>query len=145
LVPFVDSIELPERPWVPIHTELYEAHIYLLDGRPTALIDFADARTGHPDYEWAALAEFVFQGEPGLLGACLAAYGEPPDRLGPERSRQLCAWSLLHRFASLPRALAAAGSPPPPDLDALSRRLFSCDRRDRDVGLPMEPSLCTPT
>lgn len=125
----LDAIDRPDRPLVCLHTELLDEHIFVEQRagrwRVSGLVDFADARVGHPDYELAALAEFLFKGEPGLLGACLAAYGWSRRDCVPAQAPRLLSWALLHRFASLPRALAAAGKPTPETLVALAERLYN--------------------
>jgi len=92
------------------------------DWEPCGLLDFADANVGHPDYEWAALVEFVFRGAPGCLEACLRAYGR--EEHDHEEGRRLCAWGLLHEFAHLGRPLRAAGAPEPAGFDELVRRVY---------------------
>lgn len=125
---FLDRTDRPERPLVALHTELLGEHIFVaeVDGvwRVSGLIDVADARIGHPDYEIAALAEFVFRGEQGLLGACLEAYGWPAADLARQMAPRLTAWALLHLFASLPRALDAVEPASPASLDELARQLY---------------------
>ena len=124
---FVDTTPRPERPLVCLHTELLGFHILLEPGdrfRPAALIDLADAEVGHPDYDVPALVEFVFKGEAGCLDACLGAYGWSDSERGLEGSRRLAAWSLLHRFASVPRMIEAVGDPAPATLEELVERLF---------------------
>ncbi len=115
---------------VPLHTELLGTHVFVSSTddawQVSALIDFADGMIGHPDYEIAGLVEFIFRNEPALLPACLAAYGWTPDRLTEQHGRRLLACALLHRFASLPRMLEAAGmnADDPADIDELRRRLY---------------------
>ncbi|MEM7152122.1 MAG: aminoglycoside phosphotransferase family protein [Myxococcota bacterium] len=124
---FVQRTARPERPLVCLHTELLGHHVLLESRdrlRPTALIDLADAEVGHPDYDVAALVEFVFMGEAGCLDACLGAYGWSEAERGAAGSQRLAAWALLHRFSNLPRMLEAVGSPAPTNLDALVERLF---------------------
>lgn len=125
---FLDATPLAPAPLVPLHTEILDQHVLLeeRDGRweIAAMLDFADGRLGHPDYEWAALVEFVFKGEPGALGACLRGYGWDDSECTPERSLQLVAWGLLHQFGDLRRALAAAGDPEPDSFEALAGRVY---------------------
>jgi|GEM_PF-1430782 len=111
-----------------LHTELLDQHV-LVDAsgdapRPVALIDLADAEIGPPDYDTPALVEFVFRGEPGALGAFFEGYDAASGRArGDVRGERCLAWSLCHRFASLPRLSRAAGDAR--DLDTLSERLFA--------------------
>lgn len=115
----------PRRP-VLLHTELLPEHVRVapdaeLGWQVVGMLDFADARVGHPDYEWAGAIEFIFRGAPGCLRACLEAYGEADP--GPERAAALCAWGPLHRFGDLERA-AAAVEAEPGDWDGLIARLY---------------------
>lgn len=114
-----------------LHTELLGDHVLVTErgGRVelAGLIDFADSRVGAHEYEFAAPPEFLFRGEPGLLRAFLVGHGADPARLDAQRSRELCAWSLCHQFANLPRALAAAPGPAPRSLAELAVRLFGLD------------------
>lgn len=77
------------------------------------MIDFADARVGHPDYEWPAAVEFVFRGAPGCLRALLEGYGWSGDVIDGMDVRRLAVWSLWHRFGRLKRAVDAVGEPVP--------------------------------
>ena len=130
--PFLEEVALPERPPVLLHTEVLDAHVLVHETsrgwEPCGLLDFVDANVGHPDYEWAALVEFVFRGAPGCLGACLRGYGREDRELDHEGGRRLCAWGLLHEFAHLGRPLRAAGDPEPASFDELVRRVFDLSR-----------------
>jgi hygromycin-B 7''-O-kinase len=114
---------------VPLHTELIDQHVYVSrrGGRVelSGLIDFADARVGAPFYEFGALSDFIFKGERGLLRELMLAYGVPAAELTEEYSEKLLAWSLCHRFASLPRTLSKLAPPTPASLEELARRLYS--------------------
>ena len=125
---FVEEVERPERPLALLHTELLQHHILVCQRggvwHPSGLIDFADARIGHPDYDYAALVEFVFRSEPGCLRACMRAAGWTPEECSPEGSRRLVAWGLLHKFGSLPRVLEVAGEPAPVGFRELAERVY---------------------
>ena len=111
---------------VPVHTELTDQHVYVEERNGTielsGLIDFADARAAPAAYEFGALIEFIFRGEPGLLREFLVAYGVA--ELSLEYSECLLAWSLYHRFCHLERLLGAVGPPVPKSLEELAERLF---------------------
>ena len=125
---FLAEHDLATEPRVPLHTELLDQHVLVSErgGRPvpSALIDFADARLGPAEYEFAAPVEFVFRGEPGLLAAYLRAYGERGSALGPARSERMLAWALCHRHGSLARMLAAVAPAAPRSLPELAARLY---------------------
>lgn len=126
--PFLDATPRPAHPAVLLHTELLPAHILVAcrddEWRPSGLIDFMDSKVGDPDYEFAALVEFVFQAEAGCLRRCLEGYGGDAAELTRETGRRLAAWGLLHEFADLARALRAAGEPEPADFEAIVDRLY---------------------
>lgn len=128
IAPFLASTPRSALPLAWMHTELMGDHLLVTERQGrwglSAVLDFADGRVGHPFYELPAVAEFLFKGEPGLLGALLGAWGVPLERTGPALSRELGAWGLIHRFGSVSRALAAAGPPEPPDFEALAERLY---------------------
>jgi len=62
-----------------LHTELLDEHVLVEErgGRYelSGLIDFADGRVGPAEYDFPAPVEFLFRGQPGLLGFFLRAYG----------------------------------------------------------------------
>jgi hygromycin-B 7''-O-kinase len=130
--PFLASLEpLSPRPPVLLHTELLDQHLLVEErsGRVElcGLIDFADGRVGHPWYELPAVVEFVFRGERPLLRELLRAYGMSAAALDEGLSRELCGWSLLHRFGDLTRLIAACGEPLPASLSEIARRLYGFD------------------
>ncbi len=125
---FLERHDLATGPRVPLHTELLDQHVLVEErgGRLelSGLIDFADARLGPAEYEFAAPVEFVLRGEPGLLRAYLEAYGEPPSTLGPDRPARMLAWALSHRYGNLPRMLDAVAPAVPADLGQLAGLLY---------------------
>lgn len=125
---YVEGTPLPPRDPVLLHTEVLDEHV-LLERRggawhPSGLIDFADGRVGHPFYEFGALVEFIFLGEPGCLRACLEAYGCDPASLDEVLSRELFVWYLLHRFGTLSRLLGRDPAFRAGSLDDVRRRFF---------------------
>lgn len=107
-----------------IHTELLGEHVRVSErgGRwhITGLIDWADARVGHPGYEMAAPIEFIFKGEVGCLWACVEAWAPGRARgMGPA----LFEWALRHRYFHLGRMQKVAGGAT--TLEEIERRLFN--------------------
>ncbi len=124
---FIAQTPRPAAPLRSLHTEVLDEHVLV---RPygdrweiCAMLDFADGRVGHPDYELVAPAEFIFRAEPGLTQTFLRAYGwsAPARKTAP---RRLMAWALIHQFGSLKRALHAGGEPRAASLDELGTRLY---------------------
>lgn len=126
-IPELLAAPRPDKPLVLLHTELLGEHVLAQEvggrWRLSAALDFADGRVGHPDYEIAAPIEFIFRGEAGCLGTYLDALGWSPAERADAGPR-LAAWGVLHRFGCLPRALKAAGDPPPGDVAELVARLY---------------------
>jgi hygromycin-B 7''-O-kinase len=124
---FLARVSRPEAPLVLLHTEVLDEHVFAsFDGtrwKLSAMIDFADGRVGHPEYEFPALVEFIFRGETGLLKTFLRAYGWGPSRF-ENYSERLLAWGLIHQFGSLPRMLRVLGAPLPTSLEELASRLY---------------------
>jgi hygromycin-B 7''-O-kinase len=123
----------PDAEGVSLHTELLDAHVFVDssdDGcNVCGLIDFADGMHGKADYDIAALVEFIFRSDAGLLRACLSAYGWPAARMTEDEGTRLLGCSLLHRYASVPRMLQAAeiSLDQPPDFSLLRRRLYALE------------------
>ncbi len=117
-----------------LHTELLGAHLLVdvtaadLPQRSTTLcaaIDFADARVGPKDHDVVPLPEFVLKGERGLLRRILLARGDAASSLTEAKSAALLAHALTHRYASLPRLVAACPRPVSDARDVLA--LFALD------------------
>jgi hypothetical protein len=124
--------ELGAAKLVTLHTELTDDHLYVeqrdKEYELVGLLDFADARVGAAHYEFGALVEFVFRGEPGLLREFLIAYGIDAARLNPEFSEVLLAWALCHRYAHLGRMLDLVAPEEPATLEELATMLFSVSK-----------------
>ncbi len=89
-----------------------------------AVLDFADARIGDPEYEFAGPSLFLASPDGTLQCALLRAYGFADSALDEVLARRLAAWLLLHRYVHLPDVLASLGTPEPRDPVALARRLW---------------------
>lgn len=106
-----------------LHGDLHDDHLYGTGSpwRVCALIDFADARCGHPLYELGSLATSTLAHAPGMLDAFLGGYGwQVSDRT--EFARRALAVALCHDFdvfADWRERLADLDS-----LDALAQRVF---------------------
>lgn len=91
----------------------------------TGYIDFGDAMVGHPLYEFAAPACSITRGVPDLTRALMLGYGFSESELVLELAEQLMAYTLLHRFITLPDLLALFESDVPSSLRGLQRRLWT--------------------
>ncbi|MEZ4436336.1 MAG: aminoglycoside 3'-phosphotransferase/choline kinase family protein [bacterium] len=126
---FVGGVEARDAALGWLHTELLGEHVLVGgDGRVAGMIDFADARVGHPDYDWPGAVEFVFKGEPGCLRALLEGYGLSGGVLAALDPRRLAVWSLWHRYGHLKRAIDAAGAPVPAGWGEWVERLYGLGR-----------------
>jgi hygromycin-B 7''-O-kinase len=95
-------VELPYQQ-VLLHGDLTRDHFFLAQAADGAwsvsgLIDFGDARMGHPFYDFIALLIDYTLGEPELSRLLLAAYGLP---VTPTVTQVLTRYCLLHEFTTL--------------------------------------------
>ena len=83
-----------------LHCDLsYEHFLVSKDSDQPAIsgiIDMADVQYGHPEYELAGPAVFVFKAQPIILSTFLRSCGYSP--LNQRFSEKLLAWCLLHRY-----------------------------------------------
>lgn len=114
----------PSEP-VLLHADVTWDHVFALRGtdgiRPAGLIDFGDAMSGHPMYEFGAPLLYMCFGEPDLTWSLLSGYGLPRCR---ETAAGVLACSLLHRFGRLGRWLEKV---PVTDGRAFEEALFGFD------------------
>ncbi|MFN2155769.1 MAG: phosphotransferase family protein [Anaerolineae bacterium] len=92
-------------------------------------IDFGDAMLGHSLYEFAAPACSITRGMPELTRAMLLGYGFAEPELAPKLVDQLMAYTLLHRFITLPDLLALFQPDVPSSLGELQQRLWPFSTR----------------
>lgn len=127
---FLSEVPLPELPPVLLHADLNPEHIFCERGpdgwQITGVIDFGDVMIGHPYYEFVAPG-FLLRASPVLRRAMLLAYGFQAQQLTGALSRQLTAFTLLHRFASLPQILESAAPQNPSGMDDLQAALWGFD------------------
>jgi hygromycin-B 7''-O-kinase len=121
--------ELDAEPEVPdalalVHTELGPGHLLVEHGRLSGVFDFAEARAGLPEYDFAALGIFVTRGDRAAFRACLDAYGLPAERRGPALVRRLLRHALLHQYGHLALYLRVTPVPDPHDLHAAAEHWF---------------------
>jgi hygromycin-B 7''-O-kinase len=91
--------------------------------RLEGIIDFGDARVGHPLYDLATPAILIAGGDAELFSALLTGYGIPHvDRI-PKLRDQLMANALLHPFGDITRCYAAMARPPK-SLDEVAEAIF---------------------
>ncbi len=91
----------------------------------TGFIDFGDAMLGHPYYEFAAPVCSITRGSKELRRAMLLAYGFSDDQLNETLSRQLMAYTLIHRFITISDLIEIFDSQKPRDFEELKKRLWS--------------------
>ena len=93
----------------------------------SGIIDFGDARIGHPFYDFIAVLADYTLGEPELSYQLLAAYGLESS---PEVEKGLLSFCLLHEFGRLQDFLDAHPMEGPTDL---RRALWGTDVRLGDL------------
>ena len=84
-----------------LHSDLTYDHFLVHQSEISAVIDFADCRVGHPEYDIPASAVFIFKGEYGPLKEYLLALGYKDSELNQRFSEKLMAWTCLHYFSDL--------------------------------------------
>jgi hygromycin-B 7''-O-kinase len=112
-----------------LHTELMQDHLLVEalgdELQITGLYDFGDCLVGPPFYEFASVGLFVSAGDGAVLRTFFQSYGIDDEHIGPELSRELLAWTLLHRYANLPWYLRRMPvTIDDPTLDDLALRWF---------------------
>lgn len=111
-----------------IHADMTSDNV-LLDFRgdlpqATGWIDFGDAMLCDPEYDLVTPAVFICRGDRALVDALLDGYGIPPTGRDAALRRRLFAWTVLHRFANLPKYLQWAGCPEPRSLAEAENALW---------------------
>jgi hygromycin-B 7''-O-kinase len=113
---------------VPLHADLCADNLLVREesgsARLGAVLDFADARIGDPEYEFAGPSLFLASPDGSLQRAGLRAYGYAESDLDEALAGRLTAWLLLHRYVHLPDVLASVEPPAPRDPASLARRLW---------------------
>ena len=67
----------------------------------SGIIDFADCRVGHSEYDIPALACFIFKGEREALRQCLLGLNFKESQLNKRLSEKIMAWTCLHFYSDL--------------------------------------------
>ncbi len=93
----------PPFPHVFLHADLTEDHFLLTKRKDgswfvSGIIDFGDARIGHPFYDFIAILAYYTLGEPELSYQLLEAYGLESS---PEIEEGILSFCLLHEFGCL--------------------------------------------
>jgi hygromycin-B 7''-O-kinase len=119
---FLDSVTLNPEPRVLLHTEIMREHLFVVPDpwRLSGVVDFEPAMPGAREYEFVAVGCFVSATDARFLRDVLLGYGYAADELGPELSRRLLAWGLLHRYADLAWWLERMPFPGTPSLAELA-------------------------
>lgn len=88
-----------------LHADLTWDHFLVSkqNGKPviSGIIDFADCRVGHSEYDTPATAAFIFKNDRASLRQYLLGLGYAPDQLNQRLSEKLMAWTCLHFFSDL--------------------------------------------
>ena len=85
-----------------LHADITDEHVLLTEGADSwvinGLIDFGDAKIGHPHYDFLAPIAYLTFGEPKLTEVFLESYGLSLDKPTMESITTFC---LLHEFGTL--------------------------------------------
>ena len=98
----LDNFNEPKHVKVLLNGDLLQDHVILTEANGnyhiSGIVDFGNARIGHPHYEFAIpLLDYVY-GEPELSQDLLRGYGILPTK---EHRDSLTTYCLLHEFATL--------------------------------------------
>jgi len=115
-----------------LHTEIMPANLLARrdeEGRwnLSGLVDLEPAMHGQHEYELVAVAIFLAEGDPVVLGAALARYGYAPHQLDQAFRRRMMAWTLLHRCGNVASYLQRLPAPTEPTFEALADRWFTVE------------------
>ncbi|AHH97714.1 aminoglycoside 3'-phosphotransferase/choline kinase family protein [Kutzneria viridogrisea] len=123
---FLEQVVVPGGAPVLLHTEVMGDHLLVSpeDWRLSGLFDFEPAMGGGREYEFVAVGLFVTRGDAAALRCLLSAYGYSPGELGPELSRRLLAWTLVHRYCDLAWFLREVPVPAGAGLEQLAQCWF---------------------
>lgn len=133
---FLASVDLdPDGPTssealVLLHTEIMPANLLARRGQDggwdlCGLVDLEPAMRGQREHELVAVAIFLAEGDPTVLGAALAGYGHAPHHLDLAFRRRMMAWTLLHRYGDVASYLQRLPAPTEPTFEALADRWFA--------------------
>ncbi len=88
-----------------LHADLTWDHFLVSqrNGSPvvSGVIDLADCRVGHTEYDIPASATFIFKNEPASLREYMLGLGYEERELNQRLSEKLMAWTCLHFFSDL--------------------------------------------
>ncbi len=118
-----------------LHADLTWDHFLVSreNGLPvlSGVIDLADCRGGHPEYDIPASAVFIFKNDPSSLREYLIGLGYQEHELNQRFSEKLMAWTCLHFYSDLKNYFAnEMPKQEPGDFSALAQNVFSlksCD------------------
>lgn len=88
-----------------LHADLTWDHFLVgeRNGMPfiSGVIDLADCRMGHPEYDIPASAAFIFKNEPASFHEYMLGLGYSKNVLNPRMSEKILAWTCLHLYSNL--------------------------------------------
>lgn len=127
---FLESVELPTRHAVFLHTEFMAVHLLVQETEAgwalSGLFDFEPAQRGFPEYDFVAAAVFITRGDPALLGRLLEGYGYERELLAG-LPRVLMASTLVHVQCHLPWFMRELSVGQARTFDELAEHWFSVD------------------
>jgi hygromycin-B 7''-O-kinase len=126
---FIQEIDLGVKRPILINADLTEDHLLLIkrdnQWHISALIDWADAEVGAPEYEWIALWFGLCQRDGAMFREIMRVY-DPGWRLDDAFLGRVMAYTVLHRFGAgiVEHVLAQDGRPPIHSLADLREQLW---------------------
>jgi hygromycin-B 7''-O-kinase len=124
-----------------LHADLHCDHVFLEETPEgwsvSGVIDFADARLGGPEYEFAAPGVWIVRDHPRPRRQMLLSYGYAEADLDDTLVARLGVNMVLHEFFSLRRLLDLYAADPPASLEELEQRVFGVGAQYRSLPLPV--------
>lgn len=115
-----------------LHADLTWDHFLVKrqNGAPvvSGVIDLADCRVGHPEYDIPASAAFIFKNQAEALRAYMLGLGYENAQLDGRMSEKLLAWTCLHFYSDLKNYFSKEMQEHSPgDFSSLARAVFPLD------------------
>jgi hygromycin-B 7''-O-kinase len=82
-----------------LHADLTHDHFLIKDKQICGVIDFADCRVGHPEYDAVATCVFILKNN----SECLKTYLHEMGFSSTRTAEKLLMWSALHNFGDIPK------------------------------------------
>lgn len=119
-----------------LHADLTWDHflVFADEAEPkiSGVIDFADCRLGHLEYDIPASAAFIFKGDAAALRKYILGLGL--NGMNPKLSEKLMAWTCLHQYSDLNNYFKTEMTMVKPgDFSALAQMVYPIDYEGAEI------------